>query len=419
MTGRLVGLPLALALLFAAGCGGSGGGGPPTTAPALKLGDPIPGLSQSELASFERGRLLFTKRFTPSEGLGPMYNATSCSSCHSTPLPGGSSKLYRNFFIVRYGDPLTPGQQFDLPGFPSPVIPAFGPPGDHANATFSFEKGRPVIPHGGYDDGNTVHPIQIGQRNGLSVFGVGMFEAVSDQTIMQMSDPNDDDMDGISGRYNTDADGIGRFGVKAQASSIANFTRPPLMNQMGITTDPLPSNFSSLAQVSGGGSNGFEDGDGVSDPELSVADTVDLVNFTTLLAPPTPKPFDAEALQGEQLFEQFGCAKCHVPELPTSRGPIRPYTDLLIHYMGDALADYLAFGTPQATTMGDDTTAREFRTAPLWGVSMHAPFLHDGRAETLREAIEMHGGEATAARDEFENASDPDKAALIAFLEAL
>ena len=176
----------------------------PAPTPVIELGDPLDDLNAAELAAFERGREVFLKRFKPSEGLGPMYNASSCKSCHSAPVPGGSSDLYRNFYVASYG-------QFPfllpLPGLVSPVVPAFGSP---SQITFTLEAGRVVIPEtfGPFD-------VQSDQRNAIPMFGVGLFEFVSDATILSHADPEDADGDGISGRANNDAAGLGRFGTKA------------------------------------------------------------------------------------------------------------------------------------------------------------------------------------------------------------
>jgi CxxC motif-containing protein (DUF1111 family) len=410
-TTRLVLLATGLALL--AGCGGSGGL-PPAGPPAL--GDPIPGLTAAQLASFQRGRAVFERRFRPSEGLGPFYNATSCQSCHSTPVTGGGAHLYRNFYLGRFGDPTTPGQQFDLPNQISAVVPAFGPALPHVLATFSLTRSRHVIPALG--PGN--QPVQTAQRNGLSLFGVGLFEDVSDATIAALSDPNDADSDGISGRMNTDRGDIGRFGVKAQSATISRFTRAPLMNQMGITTNPFTGSTSVvIQQVSQDPDAATVDTDGVPDPELAPSDLDDLVTFTRFLAPPAPRPFDAAATRGQATFDALGCTACHLPSLPSSRGPLAAYTDLLLHDMGVGLADGMAFGIPQASSIDGPTTWREFRTAPLWGVSRSGPWLHDGRAESLDEAITLHGGEAQAARDAFLALAAGDRADVLAFLEHL
>lgn len=406
-----------LALLGLSACGDRGPFLDVVTPAPMALGDPIEGLTQPELDAFHRGRVVFERRFRPSEGLGPFYNATSCASCHSTPITGGSARLYRNFFLVRRGNPLAPGGQTDLPDLPSAVMPAFGPRGPHATAGFSFTSGRAVIPHGGLGG----QPVQVAQRNALPLFGVGLFEFVSDATILSRADPDDGDADGISGRFNTDRGAVGRFGVKSQSNNIEVFTRAPLMNQMGVTSDPLLGAGAVVTgrQVTGNPSERLRDADTAPDPEISVGDLADLIAFTTFLAPPRPRPFDAPARRGESHFANLGCVKCHLPTIASSRGPLRAFTDLLLHEMGPDLADGMSLGVPQSSALSDPTAHAEFRTQPLWGVSMHGPWLHDGRAETLLEAITMHGGEAEAIRDAFLALPAGAQADVIAFLEHL
>jgi CxxC motif-containing protein (DUF1111 family) len=381
-----------------------------------ELGDHIDGLTPEEEAAFERGKLLFTKRFKPSEGLGPLYNSTSCVSCHSSPVPGGSSQLYRNFYICLIGNP---GSQVPLADVPSPVVPAYGK-GPHLLATFGLEDGRTVMPDPAAFPGTR---ITIAQRNSLPIFGVGLFEFISDGTILAGADPDDADGDGISGRYNTDQGAIGRFGVKAQSNNIELFTRAPLQNQMGITTDPFlgAGGIVSLGplQASTDPNDPTTDNDGVPDPELATTDLGDLIAFSRFLAPPAKKPFDAAATNGEQLFDQIGCTKCHVPSLPSSRGPVDAYTDLLLHDMGPVLADGLNFGVPQPSAISPMTSDQEFRTQPLWGVTLSQPYLHDGRAETLTDAITLHGGEAQAIRDAFVALTPAEQADILSFLEKL
>ena len=413
-------LPLALAGLAAlTACGSSGGSSvlpAPAPGPVSNLGQPIDGLTQAELDAFERGRAIFEKRFKPSEGMGPLYNATSCASCHAVPVAGGSSKLYRNFYIARVG---AGNSQSNFPTMPSPVVPSYGG-SNHEGATFSLTNGRFVVPE-------TFFGVDVisAQRNGLPIFGVGLFEFISDQTILANTDPNDLDGDGISGRFNTDNGTLGRFGVKAQSNNIELFTRAPLQNQMGITSDPFLGSAGTVSyahaafQASANPNLPTTDNDGVPDPEINSGDLGDLIAFTRFLAPPEPKPFNASAANGELLFEDIGCAKCHMPELESSRGPVRAYTDLLLHDMGPDLADELNFGIPQFATADLFRTGHEFRTQPLWGVSLSGPFLHDGRARTLEEAITMHGGEAQASRDEFLALTPVERDDIISFLEHL
>lgn len=391
--------------------------------PGLRLGDPLPGLTQAELDAFERGREVFDRRFTPEEGLGPLYNASSCSSCHSVPVMGGGTQLYRNFYIavMDFGIGQAP-----LSGLPSVIVPAFGQ-GPHATSSFTLEGKRREIPatQGGF-------PVISAQRNSIPLFGVGLFEFISDATIVSNTDPNDADGDRISGRYNVDAASggtgivLGRFGVKSQANNIEVFTRGPLQNQMGITSDPflggagLVSLCSSLLPQGGTGADTPTfDADGVADPEISTQDLGDLIAFTRFLAPPQPKRFNQDARAGEQLFDSLGCTACHIPSLPSSRGPVRAYTDLLLHDLGPANADGIHFGDPQASSIDGSMTTQEFRTAPLWGVSHFGPWLHDGSAGTLRDAIEAHDGEASLVIGSWNGLSETDKARVITFLEHL
>ena len=416
---------LALASMALSACSDSDSGGGGGT--AFLVGGPIAGLTQAELDAFERGRVVFSRRFHPSEGLGPYYNATSCADCHSTPAPGGSAPRYRNFYIAGQGLPGSQVPFSDLgligqlpqPGTPpSMVIPSFATQGG----------ARPRIPATG-DPFLFGAPIAVGQRNAISTFGAGLFEAVSDLDIMANADPDDSNADGISGRFNTDDTTIGRLGVKSQSNNVEVFSRGPLNNQMGITTDPFDGT-NSIASLGVGHTAGLRqqgasfdtpttDLDAVPDPEMSSQDLGDLIAFARFLAPPAKKAFSAAATRGEALFDSIGCALCHIPSLPSSRGPVEAYTDLLIHDMGPGLADGLSFGDPQNSTIDGNTTENEFRTQPLWGVSMHAPFLHDGRADTLTDAIMWHGGEAQAIRLAFDALPQTDKDDIIAFLEAL
>jgi len=393
-------------LAFLSGCYGSN----TESSDREPLGGPVSGLTAAERAAFERGKLVFQRRFAPEDGLGPRYNATSCESCHSVPTTGGSAQLYRNFFLGMTG---APGHQTPLPGLASAVVPAFG-----AGSEFSTQRGRTSLaPLAG-----TIYTLA--QRNSLPLFGVGLFEFVSDATILARADPNDEDGDGISGRFNTDNGSVGRFGVKAQSNNVELFTRAPLMNQLGITSDPFLGSGGVVSlgppQVSSSPDTPTSDTDPHADPELRARDLGDLIAFTRFLAPPQALALDTQARRGRTLFGELGCAKCHVPELPTSRfGTIRPYTDLLLHDLGAELADGLAFGVPQAAALAPPTAAGEFRTQPLWGVSLSGPFLHDGRAETLRDAILLHGGEAQAGTKRFLARTSDEQADLIVFLEHL
>jgi CxxC motif-containing protein (DUF1111 family) len=331
-------------------------------------------------------------------------------------VPGGSAQLYANFHLAAAGPP---PNQSKIPQVPSLVVPAYRAmelPGDK----FSLERARVRIPPFTLNG-----EVIVRQRNAVPVFGVGLFEFVTNETILSNSDPDDADGDSISGRFNTSFGAVGRLGLKAQANNVEVFTRPPLFTQMGITSRPVLGArgtvslaLAALQAVTDPNRPTLDD-DGVRDPEIKRRDLIDLISFTRFLAPPAPLEFNDEAKRGEVLFEAIGCVKCHLPTLPSSRGTIAPYSDLLLHEMGPGLADGIAFGTPQASSISANTDHLEFRTQPLWGVSLHGPFLHDGRAETLDEAIRAHGGEAAGIRQLYVGLSAAEQDDIIAFLEHL
>jgi len=358
---------LLVLVLVAAGCGGGDGSGGGTT---LELGDANPGLSSELQAAFERGRRVFDRRFNQEDGHGPDFNTNSCRSCHDNPVSGGSAPLYRNFRLVAH----------DVGGVQTPVFE------DDQLVTrlFSYRRARrETIP---------------------ADAGMGLLLRIPLADVLANQDPTDDDGDGVSGRVNVDGARLGRFGYKAQEGSLEDFIRVPIFNHMGITTNPLPL---AGAQVGVPGEPTTDD-DGVPDPELSPEDLADLLVFTEQLAPPQPLPLDEQSTRGRDVFEEVGCAKCHIPNLRTVGDPIPAYTDLLLHDMGPELADGIRMGS---------ATGSEFRTQPLWGVRHTAPFLHDGRADTLDDAIRMHGGEAQAVRDAYAALPQADRDAVIVFLE--
>ncbi|GJM24307.1 MAG: hypothetical protein DHS20C16_07220 [Phycisphaerae bacterium] len=339
---------------------------PPDNPLGGELGESAPNLTGDQSDAFELGHAVFTKLFIMADGLGPSQLGASCSGCHVSPVAGGSGT---DAFVrvISVGVPM--------------LVDHDAPP----------------------------------------LFGVGLFERVSDETILSMQDPTDEDDDGISGRPNIDGDRIGRYGLKAQAATLESITRGMLGNQMGITSDPLAKiarpktqRPEYLAQVAppnnGGGGTGSGD-DSVPDPEINATDLENLIAFQELLAAPLRGTIDLAVERGDALFASIGCADCHVPSLPLDTGEmIHPYTDLLIHNMGEELSDEVFQSVASGT---------EFRTAPLWGLTQSAPYLHDGRAETIDDAIRAHAGEAQTARDGYITLSDGEQADLIRFLESL
>ncbi len=380
-------LVLTTALVSLAACGG--GGGEPQA--QTQLGDPNPGLSAAQLASFERGRALFEKRFTRAEGHGPDFNTTSCKSCHGIPVTGGSSPLYRNFILAAHDDGSTLTAPFEL--------------GQFVQRRFSHTRAiREAV---------TPDIEVVTQRNAPPMFGMGQLDSITSDDILANADPLDGNADGISGRANLDGTFVSRFGFKAQESSLEEFIRAPIFTHMGITSEPLSFGPQTTGlrverQVTGDPNLPTIDADGVNDPELSFQELFDLVFYVSQLAPPAPLPLTTQSGRGQTVFGEIGCAQCHIPNIKTTGAPVNAYTDLLLHDMGPGLAD----GMRQGAALGS-----EFRTQPLWGLRHHAPYLHDGRADTIRDAIDAHGGEAAPSRTNFLTLPTSDQDALIAFLE--
>lgn len=384
---------------------------PPSPAKGIfaPLGSPMPSATPEQLAAFERGREIALRRFTAEDGLGPEFNLTFCVGCHEKPALGGSASRYRDFLLV--GEELEPG-----------MVEPRGESG--VQRQFSLESGRaPSDPS-----------INISStRNPISFFGAGLLDEIPELEILEYADPGDADGDGISGRANHDGMLVGKFGRKAQTARIELFVRGPLFNHVGITSNPLtqqqrdslPSFKAPTTPATRESLNAFGpiaekqavipdgdlvDDDGVPDPELADFELFDLICFAMLLAAPEPDEPSEQSERGRSLFADLGCDACHRPSLRGPRGTIPAYTDLLLHDMGDGLADGFPMG---------EATGREFRTQPLWGVVAVSPYLHDGRANTLDEAVRWHGGEAAATRDAYLLLSDDGREDLIAFLESL
>lgn len=403
-----------LLLGLLAACSGESGPVPEAAGIFAPIGEIRPSASEEERATFLRGEAVARHRFTAAEGLGPHFNVTFCGACHEKPVFGGSAARYRNFLLV--GQELPDGSRVEL-----------GVNGVLDQFDLRYGQ-RPTDEQANHFAG----------RNPIPFFGVGLLAEISEEAILANADPDDRDGDGISGRPNYDRGFVGRFGVKAQTVSIEGFIRGPLFNHAGITSAPLssfsrvrlpvPSPTSVRSNVFGLVSSRDEvvqgnvqaqaaapeepifDEDEIPDPELAEDDLFDLVSWAMLLAAPQPDEPTELSEHGRELFASAGCTGCHVPSLRGPRGMIPAYTDLLLHDMGPDLAD----GVQMKLAEGS-----EFRTQPLWGVVVSGPWLHDGRADSLDEAIRLHGGEAQGARDEYVAMGEVDQLALVAFLTSL
>jgi CxxC motif-containing protein (DUF1111 family) len=242
------------------------------------------------------------------------------------------------------------------------------------------------------------------QRQTPSIFGLGLLDRIPDAEIVAHEDPMDLDGDGVSGvarRLMVDgSEEIGRFGWKAQVPHLRDFVKDAMAGELGITTPDDGRGFAMLS-----------DGDNTADPELDEAEVEDVFFFMAeLAAPQRTGSLAPEVLMGELLFEQIGCAKCHLPELQGPDGPVRAYTDLLVHRIMSSTYRGMA---------EDGANAGVFRTPPLWGIRHTAPYMHDGRAEDLQDAILDHRSEGTQARNAYFALTSAERDALLAFLEDL
>jgi CxxC motif-containing protein (DUF1111 family) len=365
------------------------------------LDGPINGLTYNQNAQFLKGDAAFNNEvFTAETGLGPVFVANSCGSCHA-----GDGKGHPFTTLTRYGQVDSMGNSFMHEGGPqlqNRAIPGYKPEVMPAGATSS--KFTPPA--------NT---------------GLGFIELVSDADILAMADANDADGDGISGVPNwkplssylspapnaisKNGKYIHRFGKKAAAYNLLHQTVNAYNQDMGITSI-------------------FESQDVYSGKKMDAEVPTQTVNnvvfyLQTLKAPIQRNQNDAEVVQGKNIFNQINCSGCHKAILKTGYSPVEglsnkefaPYTDLLLHDMGSALDDNY--------TEGSATTA-EWRTPPLWGLGLSPNsqggtyfLMHDGRAKSIEEAILLHGGEAAQSKTEYENLSQAEKDALIKFLKSL
>jgi CxxC motif-containing protein (DUF1111 family) len=291
--------------------------------------------------------------------------------------------------------------------------------------------------------------VATSPRMGMPVFGLGLLEAIPEADILAGADPDDRDGDGISGRPNWVVDpvrrargetatrALGRFGWKASTPSVLVQGAGAYRGDMGITNYLFPDESIAGTPLYADYRSRYPDDDGqaASGHEVSEAELQRVIFYSNTLAVPARRNAgDAAVRRGAALFENATCTACHRPSFTTGSHPgiwgpsgttpvaavagqtIYPFTDMLLHDMGEDLAD----GRSDFAASG-----REWKTRPLWGIGLTqtvnplAGFLHDGRARTLEEAILWHGGEAEAARERFRTMKATDRAALVAFLRSL
>jgi CxxC motif-containing protein (DUF1111 family) len=429
-----------------------GGEGSVTMRGADAYSLPMRNATTAHRRSFIVGNSLFKENWVASpasvmtrQGLGPMFNAQSCSSCHFKDGRGQPPAKVDEAFSSMLVRISVPG--FGANGGPNPV-PHYGdqiqhraivgvkPEGDvrvsYTNREVSYPDGSSVtlrVPTYRFENlifGEMPEGTMISPRVAPAVIGLGLLEAVSEKEILAYADPDDRDGDKISGRANQVWDvgqkrkRLGRFGWKANQPSLSQQNAGAFHGDMGITS----KHFSE--QNCPPDANDCKKAPSLKDVEIDDRARSHMDTYIRLLAVPTRRGADdPEVRAGYLAFREAQCQSCHreshvssvvegFPELSNQK--IYPFTDLLLHDMGEELAD----NRPDFEANG-----REWRTPPLWGLGLqhevngHTNFLHDGRARGFEEAILWHGGEAGVSRSKFMAMKSEKRKAMIKFLESL
>ncbi|WP_299844966.1 di-heme oxidoredictase family protein [uncultured Roseovarius sp.] len=415
---------------------------------------------------FKVGNGLFRKLWVSSpsstlasDGLGPLFNARSCQRCHlkdgrghppegpednaismflriSIPGDAGTEVAEIEDYIATAPDPTygTQLQDFSLPGHPSEYRLQI----DYEEFEIALSDGevaslrRPTYTAADLGYG-PLHPqAMLSPRVAPQMIGLGLLEAIPAADILANADPEDTDGDGISGRANIvwsveyDQPMLGRFGLKAGAPTVRHQSAGAFAGDIGISNPLFTGAWGECTEAQTDCRAGPH-GDGDDRVYEIGQEGLDLVSFYSrnLAVPARRDVGDAQVLRGKEMFNALGCTSCHRPAYVTHRLEdqpeqsfqlIWPYTDMLLHDMGEGLAD----NRPEARATG-----QEWRTPPLWGIGLteqvsgHSYFLHDGRARSLLEAVLWHGGEAELQRDAVIDMPAEDRAALIRFLESL
>jgi CxxC motif-containing protein (DUF1111 family) len=366
-----------------------------------RVGEPLAGITPRQLEEFRLGLDDFLEVETSEEGLGPAFNGTSCAVCHNVPVVGGAGVI---------GEIRAAGR--DASGRPV----ALSPDGETLFQLFS-------TPLHGCQVQLPAEAVIIARRIPIPLFGAGLVEAIADESILALADPEDRNGDGISGRASMVRDiatgdpRVGRFGWKGQHATLLAFGADAYRNEMGITNDLFRTELGvGLTPEQYRRCDPFPDPEDRVDPATRRRGIDNFESFMRFLAPAGRGDITAQATRGQELFAGAGCASCHVPVLTTapSREPafdrqaVALFSDLLLHDIGTG------DDIPQASAQPD-----EIRTPALWGLRFRRPFLHDGSAATIEEAIDRHRAEAERSRRLFEALPPEAKAALLAFLRSL
>ncbi len=437
----------------------SGGGTSTSKSGPNAYSMPASNLPMTKRLDFSVGNSFFRNPWVPApastdarDGLGPLFNTNGCQNCHIKDGRGHPPEEHDTLavsMLVRLSIPATTDKDkamYDMAGVvPEPVygdqlqdfaLPEQLPEGkiniDYDEVVVKFADGTPVvlrkpnltITNLAY---GPLHPdTQFSARVAPPMIGLGLLEAIPESTILSWQDENDTNGDGISGRANrvwdvrTNSKALGRFGWKAGQPSLMQQNAAAFNGDLGLTSSLFPRENCTVHQTL------CEELPNGGQPEVS-DNILDFVEFYSQhLAVPIRRNVDATNVQlGKTLFNEVGCNSCHKTEIKTAKLPeqpalseqtIHPYTDLLLHDMGEGLSD----GRPEALASGN-----EWRTPPLWGIGYtqevngHTYFLHDGRARNVLEAVLWHGGEAQPAKEKVLQFDKKEREALVAFLNSL
>ncbi|HJZ86398.1 MAG TPA: di-heme oxidoredictase family protein [Polyangia bacterium] len=369
---------------------------------AAAFGDPLPGLTQDQLALFDDGKTTFQEEETPADGLGPVFNDIACAGCHLGPAVGGTNGRLETRF-GRLNDDGT-----------------FNPLAELGGSLIQVSGIGPEPPDCNYV-GEVVPPeatIQTGRRT-TPLFGFGLVDAVPEARLRAVAAVEAEAFPEQAGQVSevtnpdTGQPAVGKFGWKAQVPTLHAFSGDAYLNEMGITNPSFPNESCPQGDCALLRCNPRPD---LNDDGADVNKFTDFMTF--LGAPPRgPGAGSLRAIAGAIVFVQIGCANCHLPVLRTGSSSIAaldhklfaPFSDFLLHDMGS-----LGDGITQ-----NQATGRLMRTAPLWGVRAETSLLHDGRASTIPDAILAHDGQGARARDNFARLGDGARADLLTFLGSL
>ncbi|WP_163999897.1 di-heme oxidoredictase family protein [Pyxidicoccus caerfyrddinensis] len=417
----------------------SGGTTTVTDTKRNSFGRSLQNMDRARWPEFHAGKKVFGRDWNDSRTgpviVGPLFSAASCMTCHvkdgrgrppESPAQAPESLVFQLGAPEGRGPHPLYGEQLDSHAIDArPVEGSVEVDYDEVHDEFATGEDytllRPRYRFKDLSQGPLGEGTPFSPRVSPANFGLGLLEAIPENTLLALADPDDADHDGISGRPNQVLDvaeqrtKTGRFGWKANQPSLQQQVAHALVADMGLTTTLFPKEQGHDAAAVPGG------------PEVTPEELERLVFYMRLVAAPKRRDWDtAPVLRGKAVFRAIGCSGCHVstafetgtvPGFPELSGQkIYPYSDLLLHDMGEGLADGRKDGL---------ATGQEWRTPPLWGLGLqeavngHTRLLHDGRARNAEEAVLWHGGEAASAQERYVRLRREDREALLAFLKSL